>query len=478
MALPTAATIRTVVYVRISKDRAGDELGVRRQEKDGRALAERNGWAVVDVLVDNDVEASSGKRRPSYERMLDMIRAQEVDAVIVWDLDRLVRRPIELEQFFAVAQEAGLTRLATIGEEVNITNGDGLLMARIKGAVAAEEVRKLGQRARRKHLELAEAGKFSGGGHRRFGLTYDPETQTFGVVETEKARIVEACDSYLAGESWDSIARRWNEAGVLTATGKTWKGQAIRQLLMSARIAGLREYRGEVIGDAIWPAMVDRDIWERVQAKIRTGKGTQGPSPWKYLLSTVARCGICGNKMESAPVGGKGRYRCSKRPGFPNCGGVVCQAAGADEWVAEIVLTALDSPEMADALAGRMAVSADEAAGVERVGALESKLEELAGIYAADEISAREWMAARKPIEGKLEAARSRFARSERREALVGLVGHGAELRERWDQLPFGRKRAVIEAVIDQVHIDPAPVRGRNTFDRSRISIDRIVWRV
>ena len=46
------------------------------------------------------------------------------------------------------------------------------------------------------------------------------------------------------------------------------------------------------------------------------------------------------------------------------------------------------------------------------------------------------------------------------------------------DQLPFGRKRPVIEAVIDQVHIDPAPTRGRNSFDRSRISIDRLVWRV
>jgi hypothetical protein len=133
---------------------------------------------------------------------------------------------------------------------------------------------------------------------------------------------------------------------------------------------------------------------------------------------------------------------------------------------------------MADALAGRLAVSADEAAGVERVGALEAKLEELAGMYAADEISAREWMAARKPIEANLEAARSRLARSEKREALVGLVGHGAELRERWDHLPFGRKRAVIEAVIDRVYIDPAPTRGRNSFDSSRISIDRLVWRV
>ena len=56
------------IYVRISQDRGGAGLGVERQEEDCRALAQRLGWAVVEVYCDNDLSAFTGKRRPDYER--------------------------------------------------------------------------------------------------------------------------------------------------------------------------------------------------------------------------------------------------------------------------------------------------------------------------------------------------------------------------------------------------------------------------
>ena len=105
-------------------------------------------------------------------RLLESIESKEVDAVIVWDLDRLVRRPVELEHFFAVADAAGMAKLATIGDNVDPVTGEGVIVARIKGAVA-EEVRKNGKRLRRKHLELAEAGRPHGGGNRPFGYERD-----------------------------------------------------------------------------------------------------------------------------------------------------------------------------------------------------------------------------------------------------------------------------------------------------------------
>ena len=102
------------------------------------------------------------------------------------------------------------------------------------------EVRKLSQRAQRKHLELAEAGKYSGGGHRPFRLRYDPGSQTMAAVAPERDLIAEACAACLAGESWDSIARRWNDAGVRTVTGRQWTGAGVRQTLKSPRSGGLR----------------------------------------------------------------------------------------------------------------------------------------------------------------------------------------------------------------------------------------------
>src|ERR1035441_2327108 len=91
---------RAAIYARISSDRDGDQLGVRRQLKDCEALATRKGWEVAERYVDDDVSAYSGRVRPEYRRMLDDLAAGVVGAGVVWDRDRLHRRPEGLWGFF------------------------------------------------------------------------------------------------------------------------------------------------------------------------------------------------------------------------------------------------------------------------------------------------------------------------------------------------------------------------------------------
>src|SRR5438105_2394327 len=96
--MPRAAAI----YARISADPSGTALGVARQEADCRSLADRKGWTVTEIYVDNDLSAYSGKPRPAYRRLLEDIKGARVDAVIVWHLDRLHRNPKDLEEFFEI----------------------------------------------------------------------------------------------------------------------------------------------------------------------------------------------------------------------------------------------------------------------------------------------------------------------------------------------------------------------------------------
>ena len=166
----------TVIYARISQDRAGEGLGVKRQLADCRAEAERRGWPVVEEYVDDDVSAYSGKARPNYRRMLEAIREGQADAVVVWHLDRLHRRPIELEEFVQTCSRAGITDVVTLHGDVNLANGDGLLMARLMAAVAANESDAKSRRSRRKMLELAQNGQPHGGGFRPFGFNDDRRT--------------------------------------------------------------------------------------------------------------------------------------------------------------------------------------------------------------------------------------------------------------------------------------------------------------
>jgi site-specific DNA recombinase len=127
------------IYARISSDPARTGLGVQRQLEDCRALAARLGWSVVDEYVDNDVSAYFRKRRPDYERMLVDLQERRRDALIAYHVDRLYRKPIELERLLEVAAPArALIRFVT-GHDLDLSNSNGLMVIRMLVAVAANE---------------------------------------------------------------------------------------------------------------------------------------------------------------------------------------------------------------------------------------------------------------------------------------------------------------------------------------------------
>lgn len=454
------------VYCRISSDPSESRLGVERQEADCRALADRKGWPVADLFIDNDLSAASGKRRPEYERLLAAIEALEIDAVICWDLDRLHRRPIELEEFFNVCDKAGMHRLASVGGDVDLASGEGVMVARIRGAVAAEEVRKICQRTRRKKLEIAEAGRPSGGGRRPFGYEADLVT----INTAEKDAVVEAAQRVLAGETLMAIIRDWNANGPPPVGGNIWRTNAIRQVLCAPRTAGLRQHQGEVLGEAVWPALLDRRTWERVRSELQDPARRRNAEARKYLLSgDLTRCASCGVHMVGKP----------HRPGLPayaclvvngGCGGNSLMAEPLEELVVSMVLEAIDSPAFAKA---RREATHGEDAGVDDIVALDSNLAELAEIWAAGEITRAEWLTARKRIAARQEAARKALSRKRRDTALDCFAQRPGALRAEWDSLSLDRRRAIIAAVVDRVEIARAR-RGRNRFDCSRI---KVIWR-
>ncbi|NNF54113.1 MAG: recombinase family protein, partial [Acidimicrobiales bacterium] len=148
-----------IIYCRISRDTEGDFLGVARQERECRELAAQCHLDVIDVAIDDDISAYSGRHRPGYERVLDAIKNSEVQALVVWAPDRLHRRPIELEGFIDLVEATGCRIYTVRSGEVDLSNEDGRMIARITGAVARQESERKSARLRAKHRELAAAGK-------------------------------------------------------------------------------------------------------------------------------------------------------------------------------------------------------------------------------------------------------------------------------------------------------------------------------
>lgn len=95
-------------------------------------------------------------------------------------------------------------------------------------------------------------------------------------------------------------------------------------------------------------------------------------------------------------------------------------------------------------------------------------------MYGAGNITMAEWMRARSPIEGRISQAERTLARRSGHDALAGLVGDGAGLRSRWDDLSLSRQAAIVAAVLDHAVVSPGSP-GRRPFDPSRVEP---VWRL
>jgi site-specific DNA recombinase len=119
----------------------------------------------------------------------------------------------------------------------------------------------------------------------------------------------------LRGESIRSIAFDFDDRGIKPVGGGRWVGSTLRRVLISPRIAGLREHNGEVVGDAAWPAIIDRATHDRLAGLLDdpSRRRENFGRPRVHPLVGLVYCASCGGKMTTAiaPRHGRG-YGCRK----------------------------------------------------------------------------------------------------------------------------------------------------------------------
>lgn len=285
---------------------------MQRQEEACREYAARHGIQVLEVFTDNATSAFSGRARPAYTAMLNRLSSRDADAVICWRMDRLHRRPIELEEYADICQGRRsdspiLTYSVTAGGEIDLSTADGLLRAGIMGQVARFESATKRDRARAKAEQLASEGRWTGG-RRPFG--WDINNGRLVLNGREAAALAAAHSDVLAGRSLGSIIRQWNEDGwdgepLLTTASKPWGFAQLRQALLRPRNAGLYEFRGEVLSRNQIPPIVSEAVWRAVVRTLEAPDRRRSQSNKAvHLLSGIAQC-YCGKALLSGTVYGR-----------------------------------------------------------------------------------------------------------------------------------------------------------------------------
>lgn len=497
------------IYCRISLARFGDTIKVDDQRRICRDLGAARGWETSDIhtYVDNSVSAwRRDRRRPGWDAMLAAVERHEVNAIIVYHGDRLIRQPWDLELLLRLADDRRIQLASATGQR-DLSNEDDRFIVRIEAAAACREVAATSRRLKSYYERRAGEGyvRLGGRGGRPYGFDRDGLT----VRDTEAAVIRDVADRILEGQAVSAICRDLNARQIPTVTGGEWTHGALAKLMRRPRLAGLVEHHGRVIGPAAWDAILPRDTWEAVGVALSGKAKVLGFTPSndrRYLLSGIARCGTCGDPLairyntrfvhpcpgcarplkvitnpgvdgtcarcdHTVPLGEKVRgepllgYGCIN----PSCGKKVHRALQhLDPYVEGAVVALLADPRVRAAMAPD--VPPHLSAELERLERRRrEKVDELADVEAFedDPLMRDVTRAAVRKIEARIGEIRAVLSQALRSRAVDGLFGVDAE---GFARLPLRRRRAVVQALV-RITVFPSSRRGP-VFDPSSVRLE------
>ena len=281
------------------------------------------------------------------------------------------------------------------------SEGHEMLMG-LFGGLSKAERRRLQIRTRNAVLAHGAAGRWLGGRPNYGYLLVDtdvPHPQRHKAAAGIKLRVLEPdpatapivrriFEMFDEGVGYRSIARVLEGEGHPSPgeVGPTrhprsagvWGGSVVRAILTNPRylghqVVGRQRRRDELVdphdpaagtasrqrwqtpdtwvtsGEPAWPALVDCELWDRVNARITNtrgpGKGRRPRAePGRYLLSGMVRCATCGRSMHGNMLKGKPYYRCNaERPDYAETGHPRTTAfreeriiPALDEWIGQI----------------------------------------------------------------------------------------------------------------------------------------------
>ena len=212
--------------------------------------------------------------------------------IVAHQPDRLHRRLADLVELTKVVANSGVEIRTVAAGHVDLNTTSGRFTAQVLGAAAEHESARIGERVSMKHRQNAVLGHAHGGprmsGYRRVARG------RIEVVPEEAAVLREAAERVLRGESFASIVIGLNQRGIPSALDRKWRPGSLSVVLKSGRIAGLRESKGVIVGDAHWSRSLAArrgSRWSRItHAPI-------GRRPKVNLLAGVCRCAQSGAVM-------------------------------------------------------------------------------------------------------------------------------------------------------------------------------------
>jgi site-specific DNA recombinase len=321
---------KVVIYARYSSKNQ-QEQSIDIQIKACEAFAAKNRYKIVGEYCDY-AKTGRNANRIELQRLIADSAKGLFSIVLVHKIDRWFRNQRESLNCQQTLADNGVA-LCSVTEGSTNTRHDRLV-AGVMGVLAEHESDVISDRIKGGQKETASKGLHLGG-IAPLGYNVDKETRKYVINEYEATIVKKIFDMYASGVGYKTILKYLNSMGFRTKRGNKFGPNSLHDLLKNEKYIGRYIYGARedtivngkrhivikpreewIILDGKIPAIVDMDLFERVEAKLARNKNTAGQYKAKevYLLSGIVRCGVCNSPMHAnTRPDGYSSYDCSSK---------------------------------------------------------------------------------------------------------------------------------------------------------------------
>jgi DNA invertase Pin-like site-specific DNA recombinase len=211
--------------------------------------------------------------RPALQRLLEDVRAGKVDIIVVYKVDRLTRSLADFAKLVELFDQHSVS-FVSVTQQFNTTTSMGRLTLNVLLSFAQFEREVTSERIRDKIGASKRKGLWVGG---MVPLGYDTKDRKITVNKAEADRVRTIFQRYLKLGSLNPLMAALRKRGIVTKVRTLKAGQTVGGIPFTrghlAYLLRNRFYIGEVVfkGEVLTgeqPPIVDRDLFEAVQAKL------------------------------------------------------------------------------------------------------------------------------------------------------------------------------------------------------------------
>ncbi len=313
-------TVRCVIYTRKSTEEGLDkEFNSLEAQYDACASYIQSqtgrGWALLDRHYDDGGYSGGNMDRPALQILLRDVAEHNVDAVVVYKLDRISRSLSDFTEMSRLFAKYDVS-LISVTQQIDTSSSMGRMIVNLLMSFSQFEREMTSDRVRDKMAAARRKGMWTGD---VVPYGYTLENRQLSVCPEQAERVRYAYERYDTHHSFLQVTREVNEKYGAWKDGKPWNIMHIRALLKNATVAGkVRDTHTQELYEGRHEAIVPFELWSRVQDYIlehARGKRERKTNAHIVPLKGVIKCGYCGCAMVPTFCNSKSKrvffyYRC------------------------------------------------------------------------------------------------------------------------------------------------------------------------